>query len=432
MISPDIRRRLVAFSVMALAVASMSFPRSTFAMEPQGEITLGRAVEAALKNHPRLQVLGFERTIAEARLLQASKLPNPEIEVEVGGLGGSAPFMDRVETIVTYSQTLERGKQAPRIRRGEAERALVDLETGRARLDLVADVRKTFTALQAAQQKEKLVGEALRIAEGLKVAASERVVAGVLSPIEETRADVALTAAQADVARAKSDVEASRISLSEAIGETIPSFGVVAGSLSTDALSIKDERAIQDLSRNPDLSRFELERTNRQAALDVERSLAQPDVTLKGGVAWQRDESVRSVFGGFSIPLPFNDRNEGAIRESQARLAAVGAEQKETEARLAALLQQRLAARNAAAYEAKLLSEKALPGAKSAYEAVEEGFRLGKFRYLDVLDAGKTLIETRLRHLSALTEFHIAAIDVDRLVAQLPAELSSLVEGRIK
>lgn len=71
----------------------------------------------------------------------------------------------------------------------------------------------------------------------------------------------------------------------------------------------------------------------------------------------------------------------------------------------------------AARREATLLREEALLGAQSAYDAVSEGYRLGKFRYLDVLDAGKTLVETRLRYLEAVTAFHLAKVDLERLLA---------------
>jgi cobalt-zinc-cadmium efflux system outer membrane protein len=77
---------------------------------------------------------------------------------------------------------------------------------------------------------------------------------------------------------------------------------------------------------------------------------------------------------------------------------------------------------SAAAREAATLKGESLAGAQSAYEAVNEGYRLGKFRYLDVLDAGKMLLETRIRYVDAIVELNLARVDVERLVAQLPGE----------
>jgi cobalt-zinc-cadmium efflux system outer membrane protein len=95
-------------------------------------------------------------------------------------------------------------------------------------------------------------------------------------------------------------------------------------------------------------------------------------------------------------------------------------ERKATEVLLHSQVGQRLAALTAAAREASILRKEAVPGAQSAYDAVSEGYRFGKFRYLDVLDTGKSLIETRLRYLDALTALNLARVDLERLMTISP------------
>ena len=57
-----------------------------------------------------------------------------------------------------------------------------------------------------------------------------------------------------------------------------------------------------------------------------------------------------------------------------------------------------------------------LPGAQQAFDAVTEGYRLGKFGFLDVLDAQRTLIAGGGQYLRALSDYHKAAADVERLI----------------
>ena len=45
-----------------------------------------------------------------------------------------------------------------------------------------------------------------------------------------------------------------------------------------------------------------------------------------------------------------------------------------------------------------------LPGAHSAYDAATKGFELGKFSFLDVLDAQRTLFQAKSQYLRALVE----------------------------
>ena len=57
-----------------------------------------------------------------------------------------------------------------------------------------------------------------------------------------------------------------------------------------------------------------------------------------------------------------------------------------------------------------------LPGAQSAFDAATEGFRQGKFGYLEVLDAQRTFFEARGRHIEALSAYHKAVADTERLI----------------
>ena len=61
--------------------------------------------------------------------------------------------------------------------------------------------------------------------------------------------------------------------------------------------------------------------------------------------------------------------------------------------------------------------------AQQAYDAISEGYRLGKFRYLDVLDASKELTGAKLRHLELLISFELEKTAMNRLVATVQDRL---------
>ena len=67
--------------------------------------------------------------------------------------------------------------------------------------------------------------------------------------------------------------------------------------------------------------------------------------------------------------------------------------------------------------EVQMLHEQVVPGAESVYEAVSEGYRLGKFGYMEVLDARRTLAAVRAQLVRAQTETQRAAADLQRLTA---------------
>jgi cobalt-zinc-cadmium efflux system outer membrane protein len=412
------RRRALLAGAPALLFLLLSSARPAAAA---GEITLGEAVRTAMAGHPKVAAFPLEKEAADGRIRQAARRPNPEIEAEIENVWGTLPFLARSETTIAWSQPVEIGKRAPRVRRAEAERATLERDQQSVRLDLIAGIMRAFVSLQGAQQKLALAREAESLASSLREVAAERVAAGAISPIEATRAEVALSLAKADGIRAARDVETAMRTLSGAMGEPNPTFSSAAGTL-PELLDVPDaDLLVARMRGNPDLLRWDTEREARKAALEVEESLARPDVTLRGGVKYLPEPVDTTFLLGFSVPVALFDRNEGAVREARARLSAVDLERREADVRLRERLRVRLAEMAAAAAEVSTLKSGALAGAQGAYDAVNEGYRLGKFRYLDVLDAGKTLLEARVRHVDALLELNLARVDVERLVAQLPA-----------
>ncbi|MBI5906092.1 MAG: TolC family protein, partial [Deltaproteobacteria bacterium] len=367
----------------------------------------------------------------EGRAVQASLRPNPELSVDLENAWGDYPGTSRAETTYGISQLVETGKRSTRIRRAEAEKGVLRRDLEVARFDVAADVKRAFIRFLSGWKKLELHREAHGIATLLAAAVSDRVAAGAVSPIEETRARVALAVSSADVERTGMEVESARRDLSAAMGEAAPSFDIPSGDLDEDLSAPAVDNIAERIAATPDVARWAAETERRNAALDEERKLAIPDVTLKGGIKRLRESSENTFVLGLSVPLPLFHRNQGAIREAEAQRAKADVERRSTERLLRSQAGQRLAAFSAAAREAALLRKEALPGAQSAHDAVSEGYRLGKFRYLDVLDTGRSLVETRLRYLDTLTALNLARADLERLTAVSPpvGERTTAIQG---
>jgi outer membrane protein, heavy metal efflux system len=66
--------------------------------------------------------------------------------------------------------------------------------------------------------------------------------------------------------------------------------------------------------------------------------------------------------------------------------------------------------------ERSTIESEILPAAQQTFDALGEGYRAGKFGYLDVLDAQRTLNAIKLQQLRAITAYQKAATDLERLV----------------
>ena len=76
----------------------------------------------------------------------------------------------------------------------------------------------------------------------------------------------------------------------------------------------------------------------------------------------------------------------------------------------------------AASEEAALVKSEVLPGAEQTYAAANRGYELGKFGLIDVLDAQRTLVQSRHQYLKAVAESYRALADIERLVGPAPQE----------
>jgi cobalt-zinc-cadmium efflux system outer membrane protein len=72
-----------------------------------------------------------------------------------------------------------------------------------------------------------------------------------------------------------------------------------------------------------------------------------------------------------------------------------------------------------AAFErAEALRAEIIPLAERTYRGAADAYTKGIYRYLEVLDAQRTLFELRDEHLRALAAYHMAAADLERLTGR--------------
>lgn len=395
----------------------VSFPN------PTGDMSLRDAVALALMHSPGLASFAWEVRALEARVLQSGRPPNPRLEfvsqdfgaARLPGSNSDQPVQP--QTTFQLSQLIELGgKRAARMRLSAADRDLGAWDYEAARMDVLTDVSRAFTDVLAAQETLAQINEMTRLAEQTQQTVVARVTAGEASPIEETRATVALASIRLESAQVRRALDASRIRLSLLWGNPAPAFTAVAGNLRVEPAALP---AMQDLiarlDQNPNLKRWATELSRREAALAVERSKRVVDMVATTGYRRYTTVDSHAWVAGASVSLPLFDRNRAGIEEAQSRLAKVSAEQRAAQARLMAALADAYAALATAHDEATALRTSVLPGAQQAFDAVSEGYRLGRFGYLDVLEAQRTLVAAGHQHLQALSAYRKAVASVERL-----------------
>jgi cobalt-zinc-cadmium efflux system outer membrane protein len=443
------------------------------------QLMLKDAVELALLHNPGLAAFGWKVRAAEGKALQAGLRPNPELSLELEDVrlsdapdirtttnsfqvdatgenrtqetsvekGAKAGF-GGVQTTLRLGQVIEiGGKRVKRLRLAERERDLAQWDYEAARLNVVTKAAKAFIGILGGQEEVALARKTLSAADEVLRVASLRVEAGKASPLEVTKAETQRAAAQVALDRILSELDTAREGLASIWGANAADFDCVIGSFEVVNPAPSLEELTQMFSDNPDIARWVDEIESRQAAFEVERSRRLPDVTVGLGLRrlWlpssEQESTSFDSAGSFgesrseshsedpfenllvfdvAVPLPLFDRNQGNIAAAESDMSRARAERREAEVEARSALH---AAQQALAQSYKAVQsirKDIAPRAQDAFERTQEGYQQGKFSYLDVLDAQRTQFDVQAQYLQALTAYHLAAVEIDRLLGRRP------------
>jgi cobalt-zinc-cadmium efflux system outer membrane protein len=384
-------------------------------------LTLTEAIQLALLRNPELQSYSIEMRAREARTLQESFAPNPQIEFEVENFGGTEEFegFNGSEFTLSVGQLIElAGKRKKRTLAAAFQSDLAAWDYEAKKLDVLTETAKRYLQLIGDQEQLVLNEELVSVSEKLHQAVNRLVKAGRISAAELSRTQVLLSTAQLELNRSRRKLEADRSRLSSQWGDTKPGFKSVSGSLDrVEAIPPLDSLG-KFLDENPDIVRWTTEIELRQAIESLEEAKQIPDPTIQAGYKYLSEPSINAFIVNLSIPIPVFDNNKGAVQEAFNRRKKAEEQRKYTEIILGTYLIELY--QNLAILYAEIdnSTKIIIPEAEKAYQIINDGYLLGKFRFLDVLQSQKTLFESRKNLISSLMAYHLRVADMERLIGR--------------
>ncbi len=380
-------------------------------------ITLDKAQALALSGNPELKSYLLETEARDGQALQAGVFPNPEIEFEVEDFWGNKELegFDSSATTLTVSQLIELGgKRSKRTRAAELERDLAQWDYEAKKRDILAEVTKAFNEALAGQERLVLAEEISLLSEKSLSIVIAKVQAGKVPPIEEVKAQAELSLSRIEAEKVKYSLDAARKRLAALMG-TSHMYSKAEGTLELDPVRPSFDDFTKHTDNNPDIARWSNEIEHQKALLNLAESGRIPDPTLSAGMRKFNETEERVYTFGVSFPLPLFDTNKGGILEAKKRISKAEEEQKSARLKIHSALADAYQALSGAFAEATALKNTVLPALENTFSAVSEGYRYGKFAYLDVLDAQRRLFESKNRYIEALAAYKKAQADINRL-----------------
>ncbi|MDD5564956.1 MAG: TolC family protein [Thermoanaerobaculaceae bacterium] len=401
----------------ALILAEEQRPAGALDAAPASTLTLAGARQQALSTSPDLQALNARVQAAEGAARQARAFANPELALETEDFGGDKTLGVTPQNTVSLSQGIEWfGKRSARVEAAQHGSEVAVRDLARGRRDLLADVDRAFTALLGAQDRAAIAEQNAETAREVTRAVSSLVAAGEVSPVEEARAQGDEALAAIDLENSRRDLDLARRELTRLWGEDSPPSFAAAGTLAASAVLPDRDTAMVGLASLPDLTRWDAEVARQTSLVEFARKQVLPDLKLSVGTRSYSGLSGRAYAAGLAIPIPLATQYAGAKAEASAHQEQIKLDRRAEEVRIRVRFLAAHETLSRAISEARALRDEVLPRAARVYEALNEGYRRGKFRLLDLLEARRTLAQTRLRYVDALVRLNTADADLRRLL----------------
>lgn len=410
-------RLSVLFASGALALCLS--PAAGMTAAPGVVMTLEEAVARAEATFPTRAAAAASLRAADAQRRVAGLRPNPSLESMTENVAGTGAYrgLRSSETTVGLSVPVELGgKRSARIAVAEAQggRALLDARIAAA--DLRLRVVQAYNEAAAAQQRAQIAREQVTIAAEVLRVARVKIKAGSASPLEEQRADVARLNAEGAAERAERTAHLTLVNLARIVGAPV---AAIDQQWFARISSMGPPPAV-DVGSTLTAAAAKADVATASAQVRLARSQRVPDVTISASARRLEASNDTAAVFGLSVPLPLFNNGRAAVDVASAQR-----NQSDAMRQVAILDAERdIATAQAevsnAATSARISSGPALAAAVEAARIARIGYREGKFGQLDLLEAERTLADTRAAMVDALAAYHEAQARLERLTAAAP------------
>jgi cobalt-zinc-cadmium efflux system outer membrane protein len=383
-------------------------------------LRLEEAVARSLASNPALAAEAAELRAAQSRA-EREGLPAPyTVGAELENVAGSGTLsgVRSAEATLRLGRVIELGgKREARQALGAAEVARQRHASDAARLDIGSRTAARFIEVVADQQRLDFAREQVGLAERTRREVA-RWVTEARNPESDLRAaEIALAEAELEREHAEHELASARMALAASWGAYAPDFATAAG----DLRELPAVEPFEALAARLPMTHAQRRAAYEADAVEARRRLAQagakPDINLSLGVRRLEAPGDQGLLMSLAVPLGSRPRANLAIAEADAQLAAVDARRDAQRYESHQALFEKYQELRHARTEYEALHSRMLPKADQALAFTRRGFTQGRFSFVSLAQAQRTLFELSKRSVDAAARYHTLLVEVERLTA---------------
>lgn len=361
---------------------------------PGRDIALTDLLRRADEANPDIRAARASVGAAAGGAWQAGLYPNPTANVTTGEIGFEG---DSSNTIVGITQPIVIGSRLrAAVAAADAEQAARLADVERVRREVLGRVVELHARVQELAAQLVLIDELLGIGEKTLSIAEARFEARAVAEPDVIRPRVEVYQLRSDRRRIARELAVAERQLGLILDlEPIAADRLTGGDL-TDPAPL-DERSLVAAVETGHPALLIADRRIDAAAATLERIRAEriPDLNVTAGVGYSEEGDQGIAELGVGAEIPIWNRRQGDIMTARFELMQRRQERAARRNDLLARLAEELGAYNAACDQLVILRDRVVPESQRAFDQIDEAYRAGRASFIDLLDAQRTLMQSR-------------------------------------
>jgi TolC family type I secretion outer membrane protein len=415
---------------------------TVFAEEPKASqampevLTLEKAMELALSNHPSLRVASGTQAINEALVGQAQSGFYPQVSALSGYqrttanptrnfTGSPLPRSTRGDTFGYYQSgvTLNQLLYDFGTIKSQVDTAQYNLQAANANAEtavqtVVINVQQAYFSLQQAQRLVKVNEEALTQFKQHLDLAKGRFKAGVAAKVDVTTAEVDLSNAQLNLITAKNNALVARVTLNNAMGiQTTSPYRVLDPSPGEAYKVTLDEAVARAMQLRPEMVSQRAQERSAEAAIKAAQGNFFPTVTSSANYSYSATDFPLvynwNVSGTVNIPIFSGFLTQQQVAQARANLLMTKANGDVLRQNI--LLEVSQALLNLEAARERLeVTKITVTQARERLDQVEGRYKAGLSNAVEVTDAEVVLVTAQVNDVVAMSNYQSVKAALDK------------------
>jgi outer membrane protein, heavy metal efflux system len=425
--------RWVGAGVVCLAVPAAGAAQTPAAQTPAGQsspatrVSLADAVRLAVEHNHQLRAQRLNVDLSKADEITAALKPNPVFTSTNENFPVFSPnqlfswenFANNQNYIEALSYVFERGgKREKRTLVAQDTTTVAGHTAADSERQLIFQTGQAFVNVLLAKSSLDLAQSDLKTFSNVVEVNRERVRVGDLAEADFLKITLQQLQFEQDVSAAEVALAQAKAALRQSLGfESVAEEFDVDGDLTFTKYTVTlDDLKREALATRPDLRAAQVGVKLAQDTEALAYGNRARDVT--GEVEYDRAGDFNAVGFGFSIELPFHDRNQGNIAHS--KVAVIQANEIEVQARTTVLTDvvNAFAAFQAADKLVSLFQSGYLTQAQQSLDTTTYVYQRGGGSLLDLLDAERTYRTTQLAYRQALAAYMTSVQQINQAVGK--------------